>query len=99
MSLNVQQQSVNSLKLIFRDCLSLHVAIDYFFVKSRCESAEFDSPCRSNFFNELCREVMVGYEAAERGELIGSEVVFGNLREKLAQRRGVTRVNQSTSLA
>jgi antitoxin ParD1/3/4 len=38
-------------------------------------------------FDELRREVMVGYEAAERGELIDGEVVFDNLREKLAQRR------------
>jgi antitoxin ParD1/3/4 len=38
-------------------------------------------------FDELRREVMVGYEAAERGELIDGEIVFDNLREKLAQRR------------
>jgi hypothetical protein len=36
-------------------------------------------------FDELRREVMVGYEASERGELIDGEVVFENLREKLAQ--------------
>jgi antitoxin ParD1/3/4 len=38
-------------------------------------------------FDELRQEVMVGYEAAERGELMDSEVVFDNLRAKLAQRR------------
>jgi antitoxin ParD1/3/4 len=38
-------------------------------------------------FNELRREVMVGYEAAKRGELVDGEVVFENLRAKLAQRR------------
>lgn len=38
-------------------------------------------------FDELRREVMVGYEAAERGELMDGEVVFENLRTKLAQRR------------
>jgi antitoxin ParD1/3/4 len=38
-------------------------------------------------FGELRREVMLGYEAAERGELMDGEVVFENLRAKLAQRR------------
>jgi antitoxin ParD1/3/4 len=38
-------------------------------------------------FDELHRDVMVGYEAAERGELMDGEVVFDNLRAKLAQRR------------
>jgi antitoxin ParD1/3/4 len=38
-------------------------------------------------FDELRREVMVGYEASERGESIDGEVVFENLRAKLAQRR------------
>jgi antitoxin ParD1/3/4 len=38
-------------------------------------------------FDALRREVMVGYEAAERGEVIDGEIVFDNLREKLAQRR------------
>jgi antitoxin ParD1/3/4 len=38
-------------------------------------------------FDELCREVTVGYEAAEQGESIDSEVVFDNLCKKLAQRR------------
>jgi hypothetical protein len=38
-------------------------------------------------FNELRREVMVGYEAAKRGELVDGEVVFENLRAKLVQRR------------
>jgi antitoxin ParD1/3/4 len=37
-------------------------------------------------FDELCREVMAGYEAAERGELMDGEVVFGSLQAKLAQR-------------
>lgn len=41
-------------------------------------------------FDELPREVVIGYEAAERGELMDSEVVFENLRAKLAQRRAQT---------
>jgi antitoxin ParD1/3/4 len=36
---------------------------------------------------QLRRQVIVGYEAAERGELIDGEVVFDNLHAKLAQRR------------
>jgi hypothetical protein len=32
-------------------------------------------------------KVTISYEAAERGELMDGEVVFDNLREKLAQRR------------
>ena len=38
-------------------------------------------------FDELRREVMIGYEAAERGELMDGEVIFECLRTKLAQRR------------
>jgi antitoxin ParD1/3/4 len=38
-------------------------------------------------FDELRREVMIGYEAAERGEVLDGEVVFENLRTKLNQRR------------
>jgi antitoxin ParD1/3/4 len=38
-------------------------------------------------FDELRQEVMIGYEAAERGELIDGDIVFANLREKLNQRR------------
>jgi antitoxin ParD1/3/4 len=38
-------------------------------------------------FDELRREVMIGYEAAERGEVIDGEIVFENLRTKLNQRR------------
>jgi antitoxin ParD1/3/4 len=38
-------------------------------------------------FDELRRDVMIGYEAAERGELMDGKVVFDNLRAKLAQRR------------
>ncbi len=37
-------------------------------------------------FEELQREIMVGIEEADRGELIEGETVFHNLREKLAQR-------------
>jgi hypothetical protein len=36
---------------------------------------------------QLRREVIVGYEAAERGEWMDGEVVFENLRAKLTQRR------------
>jgi antitoxin ParD1/3/4 len=38
-------------------------------------------------FDELRREVMIGYEAAERGEVLDGEVVFENLWAKLNQRR------------
>jgi antitoxin ParD1/3/4 len=38
-------------------------------------------------FDELRREIMIGYEAAERGEVLDGEVVFENLRTKLNQRR------------
>jgi antitoxin ParD1/3/4 len=34
-------------------------------------------------FEELRREIMVGVEEADRGELIDGETVFHNLREKL----------------
>jgi antitoxin ParD1/3/4 len=34
-------------------------------------------------FDELRREIMIGYEAAERGEVLDGEVVFENLRTKL----------------
>jgi antitoxin ParD1/3/4 len=35
-------------------------------------------------FEELKREIMVGVEEADRGELIDGETVFHNLREKKA---------------
>jgi antitoxin ParD1/3/4 len=38
-------------------------------------------------FDELHREIMIGDEAAERGEGRDSEAVFENLRTKLNQRR------------
>jgi antitoxin ParD1/3/4 len=41
-------------------------------------------------FEELQREIMVGVEEADRGELIDEETVFYNLREKLAKRRSQT---------
>jgi antitoxin ParD1/3/4 len=37
-------------------------------------------------FEELQREIMVGIEEADRGELIDGETVFHNLREKLEQK-------------
>lgn len=38
-------------------------------------------------FEELRREVLVGVEEAERGELLDAEIVINGLREKLEQRR------------
>jgi antitoxin ParD1/3/4 len=38
-------------------------------------------------FEELRRDVLVGVEEADRGELIDGDVVFQQLREKLEQRR------------
>lgn len=38
-------------------------------------------------FEELKREIMIGIEAADRGELIDGETVFRELREKLQRRR------------
>jgi len=38
-------------------------------------------------FGELRREIMVGVEEAERGELLEAETVINRLQEKLRQRR------------
>ncbi|MEQ9548969.1 MAG: type II toxin-antitoxin system ParD family antitoxin [Coleofasciculus sp. G3-WIS-01] len=38
-------------------------------------------------FEELRREIMVGVEEAERGELLDAETVIIGLQEKLQQRR------------
>ncbi|HAG80699.1 MAG TPA: type II toxin-antitoxin system ParD family antitoxin [Cyanobacteria bacterium UBA12227] len=38
-------------------------------------------------FEELQREIAIGLEEAERGELIDADIVFNHLREKLAKRR------------
>ncbi|GBO53438.1 hypothetical protein APA_1345 [Pseudanabaena sp. lw0831] len=38
-------------------------------------------------FEELRREIMVGVEEAERGELLDAEAVITGLQEKLQQRR------------
>ncbi len=38
-------------------------------------------------FEALRREVLVGVEEAERGELLDAEVVITGLQEKLSQRR------------
>lgn len=38
-------------------------------------------------FEELRKEIMIGIEAADRGELIDGETVFRELREKLQRRR------------
>lgn len=42
--------------------------------------------CKESF-DELKREVAIGLEEAERGELIDADVVFNQLYEKLAKRR------------
>jgi antitoxin ParD1/3/4 len=38
-------------------------------------------------FEELQREVAIGLEAAERGEVVDAEVVFRSLQAKLQQRQ------------
>ena len=38
-------------------------------------------------FEELQREIMVGIEAGERGEVVDGETVFRQLQQKLQQRR------------
>ncbi|MFB2971744.1 type II toxin-antitoxin system ParD family antitoxin [Aerosakkonema sp. BLCC-F183] len=38
-------------------------------------------------FEELKREIMLGVEASERGEVIDGETVFFQLQQKLQQRR------------
>jgi antitoxin ParD1/3/4 len=38
-------------------------------------------------FEELRREVLIGVEEADRGELIEGDVVFRQLRDRLEQRR------------
>jgi antitoxin ParD1/3/4 len=41
-------------------------------------------------FEELQREIMIGVEASERGEVIDGETVFYKLQQKLQQRREQT---------
>ncbi|MBV6621697.1 MAG: type II toxin-antitoxin system ParD family antitoxin [Rivularia sp. (in: Bacteria)] len=41
-------------------------------------------------FEELQREIMIGVEASERGEVIDGEIVFNQLEQKLRQRREQT---------
>lgn len=38
-------------------------------------------------FEELQREIRIGIEASERGEVIDGEIVFRELQQKLQQRR------------
>jgi antitoxin ParD1/3/4 len=38
-------------------------------------------------FEELKREIAIGIEASERGEVIDGEIVFRQLEQKLQQRR------------
>lgn len=38
-------------------------------------------------FEELRREILVGAEASERGEVVDGEIVFSQLEQKLEQRR------------
>lgn len=38
-------------------------------------------------FEELRKEIMIGIEASERGEVVDGETVFRELREKLQRRR------------
>jgi antitoxin ParD1/3/4 len=38
-------------------------------------------------FEELRREIMIGVEASERGEVVDGEIVFSQLQQKLQQLR------------
>jgi len=38
-------------------------------------------------FEELRREIMIGVEASERGEVIDGEIVFSQLQQKLERHR------------
>jgi len=38
-------------------------------------------------FEELKREIMLGVEASQRGEVVDGETVFSQLQQKLQQRR------------
>lgn len=38
-------------------------------------------------FEELQREIIIGIDAAERGEVVDGETVFRNLQQRLQQRR------------
>ena len=38
-------------------------------------------------FEELKREITIGVEASERGEVVDGEIVFSQLQQKLQQRR------------
>ena len=38
-------------------------------------------------FEELKREIMVGVEASQKGEVVDGEAVFSQLQQKLKQRR------------
>ncbi|HEY9851680.1 MAG TPA: type II toxin-antitoxin system ParD family antitoxin [Leptolyngbyaceae cyanobacterium] len=38
-------------------------------------------------FEELKKEIMLGVEASERGEVVDGETVFSQLQQKLQQRR------------
>ena len=38
-------------------------------------------------FEELQREIAIGIEAAERGEVVDGETVFRNLQQRLQQRQ------------
>lgn len=38
-------------------------------------------------FEELKKEIMVGVEASQRGEVVDGETVFSQLQQKLQQRR------------
>lgn len=73
------------------------------FVKTQLENGKYTSPeevilaalrmfakqenIYKGRFEELQREIMIGVEASERGEVIDSETVFHQIRAKLAQRR------------
>ncbi|MCD8488134.1 MAG: type II toxin-antitoxin system ParD family antitoxin [Desertifilum sp.] len=73
------------------------------FIQSQVESGKYTSPDEvilaalrafeererlyKGRFEELKREIMIGVEASERGEVIDSEAVFSQLKQKLQQLR------------
>lgn len=73
------------------------------FIQSQVESGKYTSPDEvilaalrafeereriyKGRFEELRREIMVGVEASERGEVVDGEIVFSQLQQKLQQLR------------
>jgi antitoxin ParD1/3/4 len=51
------------------------------------ELLKFQEEIYQGRFEELQKEIIIGVEASERGEVIDSEVLFSQLENKLKQKR------------